>query len=201
MRQQNPPRKSRVCFKTSRQWRHLPKLTDSETTPRTNISQLILQKTPEIASKMTPRIECWAQQTSRASTSVKAEDDSKSDDDSLIDGFQDLVDDGVPTFVDDSQSEDEGEAGEQDYPRKRARVVTDESAEQWIDYNQTNHVPESDDEMQRFRDHLKLLIQSLCNWAGSDTDGPSKDWMKMHRSERAMTRGFRSALISTNRED
>lgn len=75
-------------------------------------------------------------------------------------------------FVDESQSEDEGEAGEQDCPRKRARVVTDESAEQWIDFNQRNPVPESDDEMQRFRDHLKLCSKAYAT--GQDLTLTSK---------------------------
>ncbi|KAJ3522237.1 hypothetical protein NM208_g12946 [Fusarium decemcellulare] len=115
-------------------------------------------------------------------------------DDDLIQDFVDFEEDDVPLPVDEEIDEEDEEDANQ--PRKRARCSTDRTAEQWIEScNDEYPVSDDDQDLRRFQNHLKCLVERLRDWARFGTEGPISAWMKLNRSERAMARGFRNILI------
>ncbi|KAJ4160594.1 hypothetical protein NW754_003714 [Fusarium falciforme] len=98
------------------------------------------------------------------------------------------------------EEEEDVAASQPARPKKRARLEddeTDETAEEEVEY-QVAHYPIAADDPDRLR--FQGRIRSLID-IRSEEDMPTAQWMKLPRSQRAMTRGFRNMLVESDVEE
>ncbi|RSL69136.1 hypothetical protein CEP54_002460 [Fusarium duplospermum] len=69
----------------------------------------------------------------------------------------------------------------------------------WFKYcNAHDPVPANDPGLRRFQAGIKSLIEKLVDWSNSSDEMAISHWMKLPRTERAMTRGFRNILMQSD---
>ncbi|RSL64829.1 hypothetical protein CEP53_003921 [Fusarium sp. AF-6] len=69
----------------------------------------------------------------------------------------------------------------------------------WIKYRNAHYPATANDpDPRRFQAGIKSLIEKLIDWSHSSDEMTISHWMKLPRTERAMTRGFRNALMQSD---